>query len=95
MPQLPNVPTMLEAGIPGLDAAGIYGLYAPAATPRDIVQRVSTEVQRALKLPDVMQRFSDLAFIMRGSDPDAFAETTRREFLRWEKIIKTAGVTLD
>ena len=95
MPQLPNVPTMLEAGVPNMDAAGLYGLYAPAATPRDVVQRLSTEVQRILKMPDVAQRFNDLAFIMRGSNPDVFAETTRREFQRWEKIIKTAGVTLD
>ncbi len=95
MPQLPNVPTMLEAGIPNMDAAGLYGLYAPAATPRDVVQRLSTEVQRILTLPDVAQRFNDLAFIIRGSNPDVFADTTRREFQRWEKIIKTAGVTLD
>ncbi len=95
MPQLPNVPTMQEAGVPNMDAAGLYGLYAPAATPRDVVQRLSTEVQRILKLPDVAQRFNDLAFIIRGSNPDVFAETTRREFQRWEKIIKTAGVTLD
>jgi tripartite-type tricarboxylate transporter receptor subunit TctC len=95
IPQLPNVPTMLEAGIPGLDAAGGYGLYAPAATPREVVLRLSTEVQRVLKLPDIVRRFNDLAFIIRGSEPDVFAENTRREFLRWEKIIRSAGVKLD
>lgn len=95
MPQLPEVPTMLEAGIPGMDAAGLYGFYAPAGTPRDVVQRLSTEIQRILKLPDVAQKFNALAFIIKGSDPDVFAETTRREFQRWEKIIKSAGVTLE
>jgi tripartite-type tricarboxylate transporter receptor subunit TctC len=95
MPQLPNVPTMQEAGISGLDAGGLYGLYAPAGTPKETVQRLSTEVQRIVRLPDVAQRFNELAFIVRTSDPEVFAETTRREFLRWEKIIRNAGVKLE
>jgi tripartite-type tricarboxylate transporter receptor subunit TctC len=95
MPQLPEVPTMEEAGMKGMNIAGFYGMYAPAGTPREIVARVSTEVQKILKMPDVAQRFYDQAFIPGGSDPDAFTQMLRREYARWEPIVKATGVQLD
>ena len=95
MPQLPDVPTMSEAGVKDMNIAGFYGMYAPAGTPRDIVQRISTEVQKILKLPDVAQRFYDQAFIPGGSDPDAFTQVLRREYARWEPIVKATGVQLE
>ena len=95
MPQLPDVPTMDEAGVKGMNIAGFYGMYAPAGTPKEIVARVSTEVQKILKLPDVAQRFYDNAFIPGGSDPDAFTQMLRREYSRWEPIVKATGVQLE
>ena len=95
MPQLPDVPTMSEAGVKDMNIAGFYGMYAPAGTPRDLVQRISTEVQKILKLPDVAQRFYDQAFIAGGSDPDAFTQLLRREYVRWEPIVKATGVQLE
>ena len=95
MPQLPDVPTMEEAGVKGMNIAGFYGMYAPAGTPKEIVARVSTEVQKILKLPDVAQRFYDNAFIPGGSDPDAFTQMLRREYSRWEPIVKATGVQLE
>ena len=95
MPQLPDVPTMGEAGVKDMNIAGFYGMYAPAGTPRDIVQRISTEVQRILKLPDVVQRFYDQAFIPGGSDPEVFTQMLRREYARWEPIVKATGVQLE
>jgi tripartite-type tricarboxylate transporter receptor subunit TctC len=95
MPQLPDVPTMEEAGFKGWDIAGFYGMYAPAGTPREIVARMSTEVQKILKMPDVGQRFYEFAFIPGGSDPDAFARMVRTEYGRWEPIVKSVGVQLE
>jgi tripartite-type tricarboxylate transporter receptor subunit TctC len=95
MPQLPDVPTMEEAGVKGMNIAGFYGMYGPAGMPREIVARVSTEVQKILKMPDVAQRFYDNAFIPTGSDPEAFSQMLRREYARWEPIIKATGVQLE
>jgi tripartite-type tricarboxylate transporter receptor subunit TctC len=95
MPQLPEVQTMEEAGIKGMNIAGFYGMYAPAGTPREIVARMSAEVQKILKMPDVVQRFYDFAFIPGGSDPERFAQMVRGEYLRWEPIVKSVGVQLE
>ena len=95
MPQLPDLPTMEEAGVKGMNIAGFYGMYAPAATPKEIVARVSTEVQKILKMPDVVQRFYDQAFIPGGSDPEVFTQMLRREYARWEPIVKATGVQLE
>ena len=95
IPQLPEVPTMDEAGVKGMGIAGFYGMYAPAGTPKEIVARVSTEVQKILKMPDVAQRFYDQAFIPGGSDPDVFTQMLRREYARWEPIVKATGVQLE
>lgn len=95
MPQLPDVPTMEEAGMKDMDIAGFYGMYAPAGTPREIVARVSTEVQKILKMPDVVQRFYDFAFIPGGSNPEEFTKMVRGEYQRWEPIVKAVGVQLE
>jgi len=95
MPQLPDVPTMEEAGFKGMNVAGFYGMYAPAGTPKEIVARVSTEVQKILRMPDVVQRFYDFAFLPGGSDPEAFTRMVRTEYDRWEPIVKAVGVQLE
>jgi tripartite-type tricarboxylate transporter receptor subunit TctC len=95
MPQLPDVPTMEEAGIKGMNIAGFYGMYAPAGTPREIVARMSAEVQKILKMADVAQRFYDFAFIPGGSDPDSFTKMVRGEYDRWEPVVKSVGVQLE
>ena len=95
MPQVPDVPTMEEAGVKGMNIAGFYGMYAPAGTPRDIVARMSAEVQKVLKMPDVAQRFYDFAFIPGGRSPEAFTQMVRAEYLRWEPIVKSVGVQLE
>ena len=95
MPQAPDVPTMEEAGFSGMNIAGFYGMYAPAGTPREIVARMASEVQKALKSPEVAQRFYDFAFVPGGKDPEAFTKMVRDEYLRWEPIVKSVGVTLE
>ena len=62
---------------------------------RDVVARMSAEVQKVLKMPDVVQRFYDFAFIPGGSDPDKFTQIMRGEYNRWEPIVKSVGVQLE
>jgi len=95
MPQVPDVPTMEEAGIKGMNIAGFYGMYAPAGTPREIVARMSAEVQKILRMPEVVQRFYEFAFIPGGSDPEVFTQLVRTEYNRWEPIVKSVGVQLE
>jgi tripartite-type tricarboxylate transporter receptor subunit TctC len=95
MPQVPDVPTMEEAGFKDMRIAGFYGMYAPAGTPRETVARMSTEVQKILRSPDVAQRFYEFALIPGGSDPDSFTQMVRGEYARWEPIVRSVGVQLE
>jgi tripartite-type tricarboxylate transporter receptor subunit TctC len=89
---MPDVPTIAESGLPGFEASGWYGLLAPGATPRAIVERLNTEVVRILRLPDVAQRLQSEAFEIPAETPDQFAAVIRAELAKWEPIVKQAGI---
>jgi tripartite-type tricarboxylate transporter receptor subunit TctC len=89
---MPDVPTIAESGLPGFEAAGWYGLLAPGATPRSIVERLNTEIVRILKLPDVAQRLRGEAYEIPAETPDQFAAVIRAEVAKWEPIVKQAGI---
>jgi tripartite-type tricarboxylate transporter receptor subunit TctC len=95
MPQIPDVPTAVEAGINGLNAAGFYGLYAPAGTPLDIRTRLAKEAAAAMDAPDVKQKFNDLGFTSFASAPEQFDQVIRAEHAKWAKIVAASGVKLD
>ena len=92
---LPEVPTISEAGLPGYDAASWYGLFAPAGIPKDVLRVLSTEIVKIMQVPEVRQRFSGDGFEPVGSTPDQFSKFVRTEIVKWEKIIKTAGLKGD
>jgi tripartite-type tricarboxylate transporter receptor subunit TctC len=85
---MPDVPTIAESGLPGFEASGWYGLLAPGATPRAIVERLNTEVVRVLRLPDVAQRLRAEAFEIPAETPDQFAAVIRAEIAKWAPIVK-------
>lgn len=89
---MPEVPTISESGLPGFEAAGWYGLLAPGATPRPIVERLNTEIVRILKLPDVAQRLRNEAYEVPGETADQFAAVVRAEVAKWAPIVKQAGI---
>ncbi|HKA45613.1 MAG TPA: tripartite tricarboxylate transporter substrate binding protein [Burkholderiales bacterium] len=89
---MPDVPTISESGLPGFEAGAWYGLVAPAATPRAIVDRIGGEVVRILRLPDVQQRLRAEAFEIPADTPDQFAAAIRAELVKWATIVKEAGV---
>ena len=93
-PALPDVPTIAEAGYPGLDGEGWDGLFVPANTPRDIIQRFSDQTRQVLALPDVAQRIAALGFSSIGSTPEAFAKQLADETQIWAKVISAAGLKL-
>jgi tripartite-type tricarboxylate transporter receptor subunit TctC len=92
---LPEVPTMAEAGVKNFEVVGFYGILAPAATPKDIVAKLSQAFKDALESPDIRTRM-----IAQGADPaylgtEAFAAALKVESERWSKAVKAAGVKLD
>lgn len=92
---MPDLPTMSEAGLKGFEVNNWYGLFAPAGTPKDIIERVSTEAARALSQPDVKKRLMDAGIIATSSSPEGFAAYTRAETAKWGKVIRDANIKGD
>ena len=91
----PEIPTVAEAGVPGFEAVSWFGLVAPAATPKPIVEALSAETARILRLPEVNKRISELGAEPVGSTPQQYAAFIQSEIVKWRKVIKDAGVRLD
>jgi tripartite-type tricarboxylate transporter receptor subunit TctC len=92
---LPNLPTVAEQGLPGFDAASWIGLVAPVQTPAPIVARLSEEIQKILKSPDMIAKIHEL-----GSEPgtafrDDFAAFMRAETAKWGEVIRVSGATAE
>ena len=88
----PDIPTVAETGVAGFEALSWFGLSAPAKTPKAIVDRLSTETQRILKLPDVAERIGGLGAQVVGSTPQEYAKFIATEIVKWRKVIGDAGV---
>jgi len=93
--ELPNVPTLAEAGFPGFEMTTWYGLYVTAGTPRDVVTRLQTEVARIIKLPDVQARLKGLGGEPGNVTPAQFAEMNRADYERFGKLIKDANIKIE
>jgi tripartite-type tricarboxylate transporter receptor subunit TctC len=91
---VPDLPTIAEAGVPGYDSGSWFGLLAPANTPKAVVDQLSAESARILKLPEVSKRISELGAEPVGSTPEQFAELIKTEIAKWAKVIKDANVEL-
>jgi tripartite-type tricarboxylate transporter receptor subunit TctC len=95
-PALPNVPTIEEAaGLKGFDASSWFGLFAPAGTPRTIVDKIQTDVAKALALPEVRERFLAQGADPGGSTPDQFAAFIRAETDKWTRVVKFSNAKVD
>jgi tripartite-type tricarboxylate transporter receptor subunit TctC len=95
IPQLPDVPTMQEAGVPGYEASVWLALLAPANTPRDIVVRLNAEINRLMATPDTRQALFDAGVEVSPSTPQAMADYMVQEMDRWGKVVKQTGVKLE
>ena len=88
----PTVPTFAEAGIPGMDFSNWFGVFAPAGTPPDIVQRLNRELNAALRAPDVVERLQRAGAEPVGGTPEQFTKVYRDEFENWKAVIQRAGI---
>lgn len=91
-PEVPEVPTMAEAGFPGMEAEAFSGLVAPAGTSPAIVSRINRELGEIVKLPDVIERFKQLAANPAYFTPEEFAALVAREIPRWREVAQKAGI---
>jgi len=94
-PELPEVPTLAESGYPGATVTTRNGLYAPAGTPRPIIDRLNAEINRMLAIPEVQERFQAQGLVARASSAAELGEYLRSEVARWSKVVKDAGIKLD
>ena len=93
-PQLPGTPTAAAAGYP-IDVFGAFSVSVPAGTPPAIVQRLSTEVVRAMKLPAIREKLEGLAFIPVFDTPDAFAASLKKERQMWADVIRRNNIVAE
>ncbi|HVQ69423.1 MAG TPA: tripartite tricarboxylate transporter substrate binding protein [Bradyrhizobium sp.] len=89
---LPNVPTLDETGLKGFEALSWQGLFAPAATPPEVVERLSTEVNKAMQSADIKEFFAAQGFSVQGTTPETFKTFVANEVQKWTPIVKNAGV---
>lgn len=94
-PALPDVPSMSEAGVPGMAVYSWYGLSGPAGMPKQAVNRLYSEVLRAIAVPSLKDRLIAADADPVGSSPADFSKHIRSELQRWAAVIKTAGITAE
>lgn len=95
IPMLPDVPTFIEAGVPGYEASVWWGLVAPANTPKDIVARLSGEMLKALEDEGVKTKLSNLGAVVDPAGPDQFGKFLKAEIDKWAQVIKTSNIHAD
>jgi tripartite-type tricarboxylate transporter receptor subunit TctC len=93
-PVLPEVPTAIEAGLPGFVTSAWFGLVAPPGTPGAVVAKVNADAVEALRLPDVRAQFLEQGAEPVANTPAEMAAFVREEMARWQGVIRTANVTL-
>ena len=91
-PLAPDVPTIAEAGVPGYEASGWYAVLAPAGTAQTIIARLHRELINALADREVKERFAATGVEPIGTTPEQFAAYMRDEFVKWGKVVRSAGV---
>jgi tripartite-type tricarboxylate transporter receptor subunit TctC len=88
---MPEVPTIAET-LPGYDVVNWYAIFAPAATPKEIISRLNGEIVKAMAAPDTRKRFASLATDAETSTAEELGEYHRREMTKWANVVKSAGI---
>ena len=94
LPVLPDAPTIGET-VQGFGATPWYGLFAPAGTPKAIIQQLNAEIAKALESKDAQERLAGAGCEPFRSTPEQFAQLVRDDLPRWAKIVKESGATID
>ena len=91
----PEVPTVIELGMPDMESAVFFGLVAPAGVPRPVVDRLNGLVRQIIGDPEVKRKFADLGFFTTGSTPEAYLEKLKFETERWTKVVKDNNIKVE
>lgn len=89
---LPDVPTIAEQGLPGYDYLGWYGVLTTARIPKDVLGKLHAEMARAVKSPEVVERFAQFGYEPLGNTPEEFTALVMSEMAKWGKLLKSIGV---
>jgi tripartite-type tricarboxylate transporter receptor subunit TctC len=92
---LPDAPTVNESGLPGFDVTSWYGIFGPAALPKDIVAKANADIAAILGAADLKERLATLGAEPGSMTVDAFARYVREEIAKWSKVVKESGATPD
>lgn len=94
-PAAPDIPTVIESGVPGYVFDVWYGMLLPGRTPQPIVNKLNAEINRALKSPAVAQRFAGAGLDPTGNTPAEFSKLVREEIAKWRKVVAAANIKVD
>ena len=94
-PQLPDVPTIAEAGVPGYEATIWLGLMAPTGTPKPVIDKLNTEVNNILKRPDVKKAWNEQGAEPMIMTPAQFEKYLNQDIVKWAKIVKISGARVE
>ena len=94
-PAAPDIPTIAESGLPGFDAVSWFALFAPANTPKPIIDKLQAEVRKILKTPEISKRLADSGLDPVGGSPEELAAYQKSEIAKWAKVVKDSGAKVD
>nr|WP_240636183.1 tripartite tricarboxylate transporter substrate binding protein [Caldimonas tepidiphila] len=94
-PELPSVPTLAEAGVPGYEATSWFGLYAPAGTPPQVLSRLHGALTKVLASPEVQKKIAEQGAEPVSETPEEFAAFMRRETEKWARVVRESGASID
>ena len=94
-PELPNVPTIAEAGVPGYEATSWFGMFAPAGTPAPVLAKLNAAIVKLLAQPDVKKKINEQGAGVHSETPEQFAAFIQAESVKWGKVVKESGASLD
>jgi len=94
-PELPELPTMQEAGVPGYEATAWFGIVVPKGTPQEVVMRINAEVNKALAHADVKEKLAQQGALARSWTPEEFGSFIHNEVVKWAKVVKASGAKVE
>jgi tripartite-type tricarboxylate transporter receptor subunit TctC len=94
-PALPEVPTVAEAGVAGFEVTTWSGFVGPAGLPKEVIARLNAELNRALSLPSVIEKFTSLGYETAKTTPEQFDALIQKEAVRWSRVVRSVGARVD
>ena len=95
VPSLPDVPTIAESGVPGYDAVGWFGVFAPAKTPQPVIAKLNAAIAKHVRQPDTSAKLAALGAEVVASTPEQFRATQKKDLARWGNVVKQSGARVE